>query len=508
MSDSLSNSSHKSTAQDNVRDTNVANSSISSPTLSNSLISAAGSDDDLRLMLKRLPRASRESSLMQLQPLIGNYRLQRLLSQSDDDDTESPTTEKQDSKQNIRSNDLVVVQRSPAKNIIQRDLREEMHGQWSHALVELSAKLTGVGGIIDRQKDAVTNFANYAQLAGNPPDIGEQIMIGMIELALGAALGGLGTVLKSAVRSAMRPALARASVGLMGSAVDSSEFRSAARSSADAIVDKMITAGKAKVSAAVTTAWSGGGSAGANAILQFKETQLLALNEIGQEQSSTMNRELAALSATENPDDEWLDADALYQSFNSSLSNAYNEQFNKMNDVWFANQVQSIGLGTRAGVLQIELNSRYPDSGSFSISGGNLVGSGAGSDDIRQRLAQRPLSSIGMPKVIRMNGSMGYGIMDCMWNMNVTGEVNSSGPSISAPSTGNMADALMEGPQTIQSISGNRWGIPWLAAYHLGLNDLDGDDERNTRANQHAGARTIWNEIKNMNIGTIGNSSW
>lgn len=101
----------------------------------------------------------------------------------------------------------------------------------------------------------------------------------------------------------------------------------------------------------------------------------------------------------------------------------------------------------------------------------------------------------------------GYGILDCDWYVNVTGaELPSSIPTISAPR--GRTESLLAGPQQVQSWGGNRWGSTWLAAFHLGLQDLDNDDARNTAANQQRGAEAVWNAVKGMRPGSVGDSSW
>ncbi len=156
---------------------------------------------------------------------------------------------------------------------------------------------------------------------------------------------------------------------------------------------------------------------------------------------------------------------------------------NNLADEWFSNQAVSIGLGARAGVLQIELADQFPDTKMFRIVGGEIVGKGADVELLRQSLANRELKSIDVPKVIRMNGNMGLGMMPCYWHIKV--DVS---------------------PQRVTYNGHPTQGIPWLAAFHLGLRDLESDDPRNTVANQTAGAQTVWEQVKNLKIDTIGNT--
>jgi hypothetical protein len=220
-----------------------------------------------------------------------------------------------------------------------------------------------------------------------------------------------------------------------------------------------------------------------------------------------MNQELARLLATEGENDEWEAGDALYRSFQGSLDRVYNEQFNKMTDTWFAMQTRTVGGGARPGVLRITLGRRYPDQGSFRVQSANLLGSGSESE-IRNRLGRRTLRDISIPKFIQMNGQMGWGIWDCNWSIRVTGaEPPSEYPTISAPRTS--LERLTAGRQRVVGYSGHRaWGWPWLAAFHLGIHDLDDDDSRNTDANRSAGAREVWDAIRDLTPGSIESSTW
>jgi len=174
----------------------------------------------------------------------------------------------------------------------------------------------------------------------------------------------------------------------------------------------------------------------------------------------------------------------------------------KITDVWFTNQVESIGLGARPGVLQIELASDYPYNKKLKIQGGNIVGEGSDIDLMRERLANRPLKEITIPKVIRMNGNMGWGLADCFWNINVTGQDKTV-------HTKSKYQAYTATEQHVVSYAGHpTFGYPWLAAFHFGLNDLSSKDSRNTATNRWAGAHEIWDAIKDSKIGSIGNSSW
>jgi hypothetical protein len=468
--------------------------------------------------LQLLNNRQRHVALTQIAQRQGNNHVQRVIArihsnhQGHEGHTvqleQSPASSntREDKPQASKTSRIEVVKTHDSTHpTVQRSLREDMHGQWDSALVELNSAYGGVGGVVGRQMRAVQDFTDAAGVA-DQPSLGEQVLIGGVNLLLGAALGGIGTAMKAIAARAIRPVLRQGTRATMGTAVDSADFRSATRASVNSIIDKMVEAGKGKISNAVRDAWQSGGSAAPTALLQFRVTQMEALEGIARQQISAMNAELARLRSTEGEDDEWEAADTLYASFRQALDTAYNEQYNKMTDIWVTLQTQTIGLGARPGVLQIRLTRRYPHEGGLRIEAGNLYRSGV-NDSIRSRLARRPLQEIAIPKVIRMNGKMGWGIQDCDWHITATGtEAPSSGPAYRAPQSS--LERLTAGPQGVDAYTGNRWGLPWLAAHHLGLNDLGRRDQRNSSANRAAGARAVWDAVKDLTPGSIGNSGW
>ncbi|MBE2184132.1 MAG: hypothetical protein IAE89_11945 [Anaerolineae bacterium] len=454
---------------------------------------SGGSDAKPPAISRQLAPRQQQALAKSLASRVGNSQLQRMVGES-----------------GTRKSSLDIALRSPDhvnRMLIQRTtLQENVGGDWSAALTTVNNKYISTGGVVDRQKDAVRQFAQVAQV-NDPPSISEQMMLGSINLLLGAAMGGIGTVMLGLVGRMIQPALIGATRATMGTAVDSADVRGRIRASATSIVEALRDAGKERVQAAVASAWSAHGAGAGTSILQFQETQIHALNDIGQRQSETLMRQLGQLRSTTGEEDEWGAVNTLYGIFNEALDQAYNQQFNKMTDTWFTMQNQTVGPGVRPGMLRVELDNRYPNAGTFSVTGSNLNGEGSNAD-IRGRISQRTLEDIQIPKVIRMrSGSMGYGILDCDWYVNVTGaELPSSTPTISAPR--GRTESLLAGPQQVQSWGGNRWGSTWLAAFHLGLQDLDNDDARNTAANQQRGAEAVWNAVKGMRPGSVGDSSW
>jgi hypothetical protein len=122
---------------------------------------------------------------------------------------------------------------------VQRDLHSDFRGQWGPAQTQLNAMYGSVGGVIDRQKGAVTDFVRYARIP-DQPSLAEQVLINGINIVLGAVIPGVGGIIKTAAQSMVRDSL-RGAVG--------------------SIVDGMVDVGKGAAQGAVTSAWSqtGGG---------------------------------------------------------------------------------------------------------------------------------------------------------------------------------------------------------------------------------------------------------
>ncbi len=428
-----------------------------------------------RLDDERLSPTQRRELAAQIGQTQGNQRLQRAVA----------TLRRHGAAQNL---------------VIQRDLKTTVGGDWAAALTQVAAMYSGAGGVIDRQKDAVRNFCDFAA-EKDQPSLAEEMILGAINMILGYAMGGLGTAFKSVAAKVLSAAGVKAAAPAAGT-----EGAAKPAISVDGIIDKMIDKGKEKLKDSVKSAYQGGGGSQPTTLTKFKETELQALSSIAQEQILTLTSLLGQLRATPGEEDEWMAVNALFEAFSQNLTYAYQESFNRMTDTWFTMQVGSIGPGVRQGVLRVYLTDRYPDKGGFSVKGGDITGSGS-NENIRSRLGARNLKNIRIPKVISMDGSMGSGILDCSWYLKVTGGGRpSSQPTISAPTSG--VERLMSGSQDVVGYGGNKDGFAWLAAYHLKLQDLDTDDARNTQDNQDAGASEVWEAIKNLTPGTLGASTW
>lgn len=389
---------------------------------------------------------------------------------------------------------------------VQMRAREDYANNFGPALAQLGVMMNSVK---ERQKDATRRFRRGLD-ARHVPDWREQAVIGILNLALGAVVGSVGQIITATggrVAAALGTYAATRAEGTMGTdnALDAGVGIETAINNA---VTSMVTAGTAAVTSSVTTAVQGVQISGAVTPDQFQDANLRALEDIYVQASSGLNQGVAHFMS--QPDLCWWLLDGLFGALRQELQRCEDIQFNKLTDVWMANQATTIGLGTRAGVLQIELASAYPDARSFSVRSANIVGSGAPDETIRRELGRRQLKEIGVPKVIRMNGSMGYGIMDCNWNIEVHGGAPAtSGPSISSGSSSPAERYLATGTQSIHGVNQvGPYGFAWLAAHQLGLRDLDNDDSRRSSSNVNAGARDVWNVIKELTPGTIGNSNW
>jgi hypothetical protein len=154
-------------------------------------------------------------------------------------------------------------------------------------------------------------------------------------------------------------------------------------------------------------------------------------------------------------------------------------------------------------LLNVELEDVFADySGRLRVKSGNLLGSGS-NETVRAWIAERTLGEIGIPKIITMNGSLGHGLQDHKFDINVWARPRQSKQRMS----NDPVSRFMGGDeQRITRVGGTRWGPTWLAAYHLGLRDLDRDDPRVTPANIMAGAHKVWDNIKDRSISSLGGS--
>ena len=184
------------------------------------------------------------------------------------------------------------------QDVVQLTLQEDVVGDMTIALTELALAYEGNSGVIARQRQAVHDFTDAVEV-DDPPSVTQQILIGAINLALGAALGSVGTAIKAFGRRALQPGLLAATRATMGTAVDSAQVRRIMRSSLDSAIDAMVKSGNDSVAEAVTDAFKGSAGTAPTPALKFRAAQEHALMAIGRAQTSQMHVQLAQLRQTD-----------------------------------------------------------------------------------------------------------------------------------------------------------------------------------------------------------------
>jgi hypothetical protein len=386
---------------------------------------------------------------------------------------------------------------------------------YERAIDAVTDMWNAVGGVVDRQKDAVTVFEQEAE-AQDKSSLAESIVVFAVETALGMALGGIGGAVTGVLsRTIDAAAGAKAQHGKASTA----GIAAAAAIVAKETVKKLVEAGKTMATAHVKSTLAGGLGPARTPLLQFGRVNRDALNRIAIAQGREIQQQLAKAPEAQ----KWIVAQGLYDAFQDNLETAHQVQLNSMTDAWFTSQVRSVPGGARGsmlgvlpphgGVLKVELESIYGNhAGPLKVQAGNLLGSGS-SDTVRTWIAERTLDEVRIPKEIRMTGSLGRGILPHKYWIKVWApQRTTAGPAISAANPDPLSAFMGGGEQRVVGVDSNHDGETWLAAYHLGLQDLDRDDERVTAENVLAGARKVWDNIKSRSLSsmgaTVGNSEW
>jgi hypothetical protein len=383
-----------------------------------------------------------------------------------------------------------------------RGLEQRYNGNFEAAITAVANRWGGVGGVVTRQRDAVQEFVGPGGASvQDPPSLAEQILQTGIGMVLDFALKGIGSAIVRRVSGRVRTyALAAAIAGEVSGTAPAGVVELAARS-ANAVVARTVGAGRARARAGILSSFSASRALG-TPLARFGRVQLDVLNDAALAQFDRIVEELSAAPA----EARWAVAEALYESLGEELQHAYRTQWSHMTDVWFTMQTQSVGLGARRGVLRVDLANAYAHERALRVQQANLLGAGS-NEGIRSAIADRPLATIGIPKVVHMrSGSLGRGILDHQWWFKVYGpEPPSRGPVIRAAGPDPLR-AYLGGPQRVVEITGNRWGPTWLAAYHLRLRDLDRTDPRAGPENVWAGAREIWAALEERSVAQLGGS--
>lgn len=347
---------------------------------------------------------------------------------------------------------------------------------FSAAVESVAGRWTRVGGVIDRQKDAVRNFGGSGGAGGGTaPQIADQVMSTVMSVVLESALGKIGDLVKSGM--------------------ESREWAE----SITRVVNAGVSEAKSKVKKAVADAISDAPPLG-NSLADFVARQLRALSDLGEHEYNATKRALLS----EPPRRRWEVARDLYDQIDAKARAAEQVQWNECTDAWFTQQTRASYGRNEAGHLNIFLADAYPVGSNSRLRASDATLAGAGSNrGIWSALQNRPLGDIGIPKVIRMSsGSMGRGWLDCSFDIRVHGGRRIQGPAVVSPGTA--LQTFSGGTQRPQNMRNNRWGDDWLAAKALGLRDIDGDDPRVNDQNVARGANMVWEELKDRTVQGLG----
>jgi hypothetical protein len=368
-------------------------------------------------------------------------------------------------------------------------LQTEFNNDFSGARERVMDGWIAQGGVISKQRDAVSEFAEAIPVE-DAPTFTETVLKAAITAAPMGALGGIGSVVGAAIvpgvsRSAVGATARSAAVAGTISNPAAADLGTAAVMAARAILAQAVDEGQSRVVSGISSRFAAHNEM-PTSIQTFAATQRDLLDDIAQTQGAAMRRMLSAQPEAT----KWETLEALHDAIQAQRDQVEAIQWAKMTDEWFSMQTSGgIGAGARPGVLQIELDDAYPNHrGRFHITSANLLGHGS-NEAVRATIARRKIEDIGMPMYIHMSGSMGHGVLDCDWGMRIAHD-------------GGAPD----------SVTYNRWGDDWLAARALRRSDLDGDDPAVNDENIQAGADDVWQHIKGRTIaslgGTIDASTW
>lgn len=396
---------------------------------------------------------------------------------------------------------------SPASQFAALAIHAQTNGNYATAMQMIVRKWDSASGIIARQKDAARDFAGPGGAAAvDPPGMTEQILLGAIEVALSAAVARVGKGLIDRISPSVDRAAALVAlrgVAEAGAASTAPELAAGARRVALDVLDETVKAGQRTARANAGRAM--GTASAATALAKYAQAQMSTLNDVGDAQGEQL---LLRLARTPEQS-KWIVAQALYDELDQQLDHAYEAQRDKMTDAWFTMQVRSTTTGNSPGMLEVRLQNAYANQRRLRVASANLLGAGS-NETVRGWVANRKLEEVGIPKLIRMNsGSLGMGVLDHAWRFSVySPPAPSAGPQLwgagsPPPMYRYMAEGSTPAPQTL---GGNRWGPTWLAAYHLGLQDLDRGSRQDTAENQAAGVRDVWDRIKSSSISQLGGS--
>ena len=451
-------------------------------------------DDDAREAERTTDARPAPRPSPQLAGIVGNHALSRALrpSRGLPSGAVSPELARLLSPQRSLGRDPVATQDPPATapaasattyrvgpNVYAED-------QWSVAIVEVAGLWDKVGGVLDKRKDAVDEFAGSGGAgAAAGLSITDAILQAAITAVIAAATDGVGLVVAGALGKAVAGAAKRVSAEPKTVLAVSSQIVERALKEGKGAANKKI----ADALAAGPTPAPGGGRARATALARYASALDDTLEADGAaSHAETLQRLLN--QPTDPPAVKWAVADSLYQSLTTTLAACKEEQWRSTSDGWFGMQIESgagrlRGYDTGIGVIEFTDDS-YPsgEDSALGVKHGYLGGKGANAATVGD-YNDRPLDTINLPLRLYMdNGSMGHGWMEIGWQA-----WKPIGSSV---------------PTDVRGI--NRYGLSWLACKALGMRDIDEDDSRVNGENIARGLMMVWNEIKSKSVSQLGGS--
>jgi len=349
---------------------------------------------------------------------------------------------------------------------------------FSAAVGQIGDLWTASNGILAKQKEAVAEFCGTGGAAATDEgSLTDALLTAALMSLLTVATDGLGTAVAGTLMKVV-------TVAAKHVAVDPEVVLKMG----EKVVEKVVDVGKDKAKEAVTGAVTASHTktpTGGTKLATPLATYQSALDAVLDADASAMKQktlnEVLQLPSTP-PAARWAAAAAIYAALESSLAEIKRRQWDATSDGWFSTQTAT-GIDTfkdvDSGIVSIMLSGSYPAT-RMSADGAYLGGPGANETTV-ETYNERKLGEVGILKRIIMDsGSLGHGILDCAWEV----DVGTDGEIIGFPR------------------NHNRYGYDWLAAKNLGLRNIDSSDV--TADNVMGGARKIWEELRGESALDLG----
>lgn len=352
--------------------------------------------------------------------------------------------------------------------------------QWSTAVDQIAALWTEGNGILAKRKEAAADFCGPGGAAAAAEgSLTESLLEGALIGLLTVATDGIGLAVAGLLKKGAGAVAARVSAD-----------PEAVLSASEQVIEKAVDFAKDKTKEHVKEAMSKvTGTSLATPLATYQSTLDDSLDKDAETSKKTALQQL--LNLPENSVSRWASAALIYDSLHATIEEAKRLQWNATSDAWFSMHTSSGTSRTKAvdyGIVSIMLsNGKYPMD-RLTAKGAYLGGPGANEATV-ERYNERPLGEVRILKrIIMESGSLGHGIVDCGWEIDIDAEGNQIGF-----------------PKYL-----TRWGYAWLAAKHLGLRDLDNDSpEVKGEAgyeNVSAAADAIWKELEGKTAKELGSS--